>query len=322
MAARARTKSRWQSGGTNSKRLAAPPQRSGLRRSNPRPPETTHTTFESLYKTAEWYEKKVQTQMQSTMEKGLEQASSTLRERAGEISGLFASELDHYSRSYVEHTQGQFDEAAPAKTANASASNRPRSPRLYRGLDLTKRQPDTRPKPRCGNSARRRATLSAKAKSQVETQAARMHAEIESSGKRFSEEFAASLAQRTEQAVHEAREELASEVESSKKDLQLESQAQEQQLREKLGQALGDQSMADYKTRLENASNSWLLTTVSRLNQQSEQYIETVARMTEERVRQTCTDVFAGVGENLRRRLMDLHLPPASAVPPKTQTGK
>ncbi len=72
--------------------------------------ETTHTTFESLFKTADWYEKKVQMQMQATMEKGLEQASGALREKAGEISGLFATELDHYSRSYVEHAHGQIDE--------------------------------------------------------------------------------------------------------------------------------------------------------------------------------------------------------------------
>src|SRR5207302_17970 len=68
--------------------------------------ETTHSTFEALYKSSEWYEKKVQTQMQAALEKGLDQASNQLREKAGEISGLFASELDHYSRSFVEHTQG------------------------------------------------------------------------------------------------------------------------------------------------------------------------------------------------------------------------
>ena len=74
--------------------------------------ETTHTTFESLFKTAEWYEKKVQMQMQAALEKGLEQAGVGLREKAGEISGLFASELDHYNRSYVEHAHSQLDEAS------------------------------------------------------------------------------------------------------------------------------------------------------------------------------------------------------------------
>src|ERR1700719_5398040 len=72
--------------------------------------DTTHHAFESLFKTAEWYEKKVHTQMQGALDKGLEQTGEVLRKRAGEISGMFAAELDHYSRSFVEHTQGQMEE--------------------------------------------------------------------------------------------------------------------------------------------------------------------------------------------------------------------
>ena len=72
--------------------------------------ETSHSTFEALFKSADWYEKKIQTQMQTTLERGLDQAASRLREKAAEMSGLFASELDHYSRSYVEHAQGQMQE--------------------------------------------------------------------------------------------------------------------------------------------------------------------------------------------------------------------
>ena len=46
------------------------------------------------------------------MEKGIDQAVTRLREKAAEMSGVFASELDHYSRSYVEHAQGQMQENA------------------------------------------------------------------------------------------------------------------------------------------------------------------------------------------------------------------
>ena len=50
--------------------------------------ETSHSTFESLFKSAEWYEKKIQTQMQTTLEKGLDQAASRSREKAAEMSGV------------------------------------------------------------------------------------------------------------------------------------------------------------------------------------------------------------------------------------------
>ena len=50
--------------------------------------------------------------MQSTLEKAVEQSTSALRDRAAEISSLVASELDHYRRTYVEHSQAQIEESA------------------------------------------------------------------------------------------------------------------------------------------------------------------------------------------------------------------
>src|SRR5439155_26292501 len=54
-----------------------------------------HRTGEEIYKTAEWYEKKVQTQLNSLSDKMAEQGGNQLRERAGEVSAEFAAELDH-----------------------------------------------------------------------------------------------------------------------------------------------------------------------------------------------------------------------------------
>ncbi|HWQ02928.1 MAG TPA: hypothetical protein VNL38_00465, partial [Candidatus Nitrosotenuis sp.] len=83
--------------------------------------ETTHTTFESLYKSADWYQKKAQTAMHNALEKAVGEAATHLRDKAAEISGIFVSELDHYSRSYVEHTQGLLEEAAREMAARLRA---------------------------------------------------------------------------------------------------------------------------------------------------------------------------------------------------------
>ena len=69
-----------------------------------------HQTVDDLMKSAEWYEKKAQTQIQSLTEKTVEQAENQFREKAGEVSGVFASELDHSSRSFIGHTQTQMEE--------------------------------------------------------------------------------------------------------------------------------------------------------------------------------------------------------------------
>jgi len=65
---------------------------------------------EELLKSAEWYEKKAQTQIQNLTERTIEHSGNQLRERAGEISSVFASELDHASRNFLGHAQTQMEE--------------------------------------------------------------------------------------------------------------------------------------------------------------------------------------------------------------------
>jgi hypothetical protein len=78
--------------------------------------EESAARLDAMSKTAtdelKWYEKKLQSQLQTAFERELEQASNGLREKAAEVSGLFASQLEHYSRGYVEHTQVQLDDTA------------------------------------------------------------------------------------------------------------------------------------------------------------------------------------------------------------------
>ena len=79
---------------------------------------------------------------------------------------------------------------------------------------------------------------------------------------------------------------------------------------------LGEESLEAYKQRLENASNSWLVATVTTLTRQSQDAIGTLAESAERRLRDTCSQVFADVGEALRQRLLDLSDLARRAAPP------
>src|SRR6202008_2720330 len=68
-----------------------------------------HQVVDELQKSAEWYEKKAQTQIQNYSEKPGEQTANQLRDKAGEISGVFATELDHSSRNFLRHTRTQMN---------------------------------------------------------------------------------------------------------------------------------------------------------------------------------------------------------------------
>jgi hypothetical protein len=274
--------------------------------------ETTHTTFEALYKSADWYEKKVQTHMQSALDKGLEQASNNLREKAGEISGLFASELDHYSRSYVEHAQDQMEEsvkdavgrgrvqiAQVAETATAAFSDdahraAQREFERFTGSLTGAIQQTT---------------------ARLETHMAQVRARIDADARQFFVDFHKGMTQEVQQGVGAARKEIEAAAAPVKESLRTEREAQERQLQE-AATRLSNESIDAYKRRLENVSNSWLVTTVTKLGQKSQDMIGTLAQNAEERLRETCANVFANVGETLRQRLLDLSKNVSGTTPP------
>ena len=267
--------------------------------------ETSHGTFETLYKSADWYEKKNQTQMQSTLEKGLDQAAARLREKAAEMSGLFASELDHYSRSYVEHAHGQMQEnareaAEQASQKMADAGNSVAAQFTERAAQLSGEQFDV-------FTSRTRATMEQNAAA-MDAHTSQVRSNLESDARGFASEFQNALSQHAEQTLALGKQELGLQVDRAKDALLIESQALERHFQSALT-SHGNFAVDEHKQRLENASNTWLLTTVTKLNQQSEQLISEMSDATEKKLKVVCENVFSEMGEILRQRLAGLASP-------------
>ena len=138
----------------------------------------------------------------------------------------------------------------------------------------------------------------------MENHAAAIRATLESEARRFSSEFRASLAQQSDQAVARAQQELALQAEASRHDLQMQGELQASDVRQAVT-LLGNQAIDEYRKRLEDASDSWLSATVLKLNEESKERIESLAKTAESRLRETFGTVFASVGETLRHRLLE-----------------
>jgi hypothetical protein len=275
--------------------------------------ETTQGTFEALFKTSDWYEKKVQNQMQTTLQKGTDQAAAHLREKAAEMSGVFARELDHCSRSYVEHAQSQIQESA------AEAAER-----ISQQIAQLGDAAATNFQERTGQLGQQQFELYAsKAKAAfeqntalMENSIAQVRSKLENEARGFAMEFQRALSQHVQQTLAQGMRELASQIDQAKASLINESQALERQYRMSL-QPLANAAMEEHKKRLDNASNSWLLTTVSKLNQQSETLIESLVQATEKKLKTVCSTVISEMGATLRQRLTGIAVPPK---PPEGQT--
>ena len=280
-----------------------------------------HQMVEELLKSAEWYEKKAQTQIQNLTERTIEHAGNQLREKAGEISGVFASELDHSSRSFVSHTQTQMEEVVRDSFERARA--------LFAEAADTTVAAFTDEVQRSGrnelqgfNEELRRATDGARR--QLESVRREVAQQTTSEQEAFLRRFQSSMGGALEAGVAEAQKKVSEGFAPLLDSWKAMTSAHQQEM-QGIYTHMGNQAAEQYKTRLENVSNQWMLATVSSLDHQSREMISGIAASAEERLREACAQVFAGVGESLRERLREmahsLTPPPEPPLAKSANTG-
>jgi hypothetical protein len=268
--------------------------------------ETQHATYESLLKASEWYQKKAHSTMQSSMEKMVEQSSTALRDRAAEVSSLLASELDHYRRTYVEHSTAQIDESAKEIVSRERDKMSETAQMATAGFtDQVHRV--------TSESLRRFEQVSREA---LEKARADMEFGREGSLLEYQKTIDERMMMGVEQATVHLQSQLGPVIEAWESRREIEKKEWMEQLKKS-----NDEAIELYKTRLENASNSWLLASATTLGQHSQTVLDTIAKAAEKRLRETCSEVLGSMGDTLKARLLGLSTDfgpePDDEFPPK-----
>lgn len=253
--------------------------------------DASHNTFEALYKASEWYQKKAQTNMQAALEKMMEQSSGTMREHAAELSRMFASELDHCSRSYVEHAQGLIEESAKEVKE-----------RTREQLTLTAQTTAASAIDELGRIAQESLTQFEQIAS---TSAEQARAGVNRQSEEALRDFNAMLERRLEESAAEVKRSLQEQLRPYVEEFHAKRDVEQNAWIERMKVSV-ERSIDQYKERLENASNSWLLASATTLGQHSKGVLDTLSHAAEERLRNTCADVFANLGDTLRDRLLGI----------------
>jgi hypothetical protein len=268
--------------------------------------ETQHATYEALLKASEWYQKKAHSTMQSSMEKMVEQSSTALRDRAAEVSSLVASELDHYGRTYVEHSTAQIDESAKEIASRERDKMSETAQMATAGFtDQVHRV--------TSESLRRFEQVSREA-----LEKARADMEFGREGSLL--EYQKTIDERMMLGVEQATVHLQSELGPLLEQWEVQRESEKKVWMEQLKKS-NDEAIEVYKTRLENASNSWLLASATTLGQHSQTVLDTIAKAAEKRLRETCSEVLGSMGDTLKARLLglstDFSPEPDDEFPPK-----
>jgi len=261
-----------------------------------------HQVVDDLLKSAEWYEKKAQTQIQHFAERAGEQAEARLRERADEISVMFAAELDNASRNFVGHTQNQMEEVVRDAFERARALFSEAAETTSAAfIDEIQRQ-----------ARHELSGFEAEAQKSVSDSRARMEAahadltqKVTAEQESFLRRFQTTMSGAMEAGVAEANEKVQAGFGPLLDAWKSITQNQQAELRG-LYARVGEQAAETFRGRLENVSNQWMLATVASLDHQSREVVSGIAATAEEKLRDTCTRVFSDIGESLRERLSQI----------------
>ena len=273
-----------------------------------------HRVVDELQKSAEWYEKKAQTQIQNYSERTVEQTAIQLRDKAGEISGVFATELDHSSRNFLHHTQTQMNDVVRnsferARSLFAEAAD------TTTAAFIDEIQRTARQELGGYHEELKRSTA------QERTELAR---QVSSEQEAFLKRFHESLGGVLQTGVAEAQKTVTDGLAPLLEQWKAMTDAHRQEMK-RIYDRIGEQAAEQHRTRLEGVSNQWLLATVASLDHQSREMIAGVAVAAEEKLRAACSQVFEGVGDSLRQRLSEIaknFTPPPEPPSPLTKSAK
>ena len=261
-----------------------------------------HHTMEELFKSAEWYEKRAQTQLQNSTEKLVEQAGTSLREKAGEISSLFAGELSHASRSYVEQSHRQLEDtvrdafervrllfAEAADTTSAAFTDeiqRNARQELEGFMELMQKTVE-------------------QSRERLDAAREELNYKVTMEQEDFLRRFHGGLSDSVDKGLKESHARVQGEFDELWESWKKMNETQQAEIRSGFHK-MGDEAVAEFRGRLENISNSWMVATVATLNHQSAEVINQIAAAAEERLREATAEVFARFGETLREKLQQI----------------
>jgi hypothetical protein len=264
--------------------------------------DVRHHAVDEMHKSAEWYEKKVQTQIAGLTERAVEHAGDQLREKAGEISSVFASELDHSSRSFVQHTQTQMEEVVRDAFDRARALFAEAADTTSAAFTDEIQRHGREELAGFGDAVRETASASF---AQLQASRAEIVHETTAAQGEFLHQFRGALSGALETGINEAREKVHAGFAPLLESWKQMTEAYQAEMRKSYAK-LSDQASDQYRSRLENVSNSWMVATVTTLDKQARDLMATIAQEAEVKMRDTCSQVFESLGDTLKERLKQI----------------
>ncbi len=258
----------------------------------------SHSAAESIGRTSEWFQQEARARLQVLVEQTVTSATAGFDEKTAEEIKKFETQLTAESAKHVVQiherlegfagelsgrTRTELDKAAEAAASSFGQVLREISDgEVQRFADVSR----TAMQERAG---------------ELERSSAQHLEQLGNSGAALVSRFEAQMDSHLEAATTEGRAALTAEFASTLDGFRAERDAFHKEWAASLDQ-LGGEAVGRYQERLDTTSDSWVVSSVRRLNEHGQNTIESLLRAADQALRDSCSKLFDGLAQVLRER--------------------
>ena len=258
----------------------------------------SHSAAESIGRTSEWFQQEARARLQVLVEQGLASAGSGLELKANEGAQKFAAQLEAQSATHLGQIRERMECVAGEVAVQSRTQLELAAEEAAASFGFVLRAISTE---EIGDfTAASRAALQDRAKD-LEISANQTLQSFESAAGTSLGNLHAQMAAQVEASANEGRRVLAAESASALDSYRVESSARQKELASGLDR-MSLESAEKFKERLETTGDTWMISSVRRINEHGQNVIESLMRSADQSLRDSCSKFFEGLAASLRDR--------------------
>jgi len=258
----------------------------------------SHSATEALSRASEWFQQEARSRLQVLVEQALASANAGLDAKAADATQKFEIRLTEQASDRIARVSQSLESlgdemAVRTKTRLEAAAEAAASSfgEIVRGI--SDQEVDLL-------GQRSRAAVQERTQ-EFEKTSTELLQNLEANAQSSIDEFHSQFGAHFESRIAQGRSALASEFSTAMDGYRAERAAHEQQWTAKLNE-LGEEAEGKYRERLDNASDSWSVSSVRRLNEHGQNVIESLMRSADQALRDSFAKIFDGMSGMLRER--------------------
>jgi hypothetical protein len=258
----------------------------------------SHAAAESIGRSSEWFQQEARAHLQVLVEQALTGAAGGFEEKTAQAAHKFESQLEEQSSARIGQIHEQLDGVAGEATGRTRTQLDQAAEAAAASFGQVLHSISEQEVQQFANTSR---SALAERTQDLESFTQQLLGKLEASAGGSVERLHAQMASELEASIAQGRGALASEFASALEGYRAERDAHEKIWAETLERASED-AAGRHQERLQTAGDSWMVSSVRRLNEHGQNATESLLRSADQALRDSFSRVFEGLSAMLRER--------------------